>query len=276
MTNQQQIMTFYVGNMLFGIDVEQVLLLGQGIDAIDPLPVEEQGLVGMIKLESIAIPVIDFARRFGIRSSNDKKAALLTQVETVHQGYQDWLQEIQWQLTARHKIDHSVMKKNVKLLSWNNNIQLDDNKLQSLLNTLDDPKSTLKFCLEQLITLTYDQQWQQAELVFKQQRTVISKQFEQILNRAHQCLNVKARPVLLYLTENGRTPAYALLVDHINDVLSYPQSGFQSCETGPMQAIEEIKRDISGVYISEGMPNCFYVSLDNLQSLQKPSSVPKA
>jgi hypothetical protein len=77
------------------------------------------------------------------------------------------------------------------------------------------------------------------------------------------------RQVLLYLTTDGKRPSYALLIDQINDVLSYPMMGFQSCEAGPMSVIQTIKHAVDGIYINEGMPNCFFVNVNQLLGTQQ-------
>lgn len=41
--NQQQIMTFHVEELLFGLDIRHVLLLGQDIAAIQALPIKQSG-----------------------------------------------------------------------------------------------------------------------------------------------------------------------------------------------------------------------------------------
>jgi len=269
MAEQKQVMTFYVEDKLFGLDVADILLLGQDINAIETLPFDEAGVAGMIKLQKIAIPVIDFAARIGLRSGTDEKNALLTQFETVQQGYQDWCQELQWKLTAHQSLTNKELWQNANLLNWHHQIQIRDVTLQTLLSLIDEPKTAFKHCLEQLITLTAEQQWQQADILFNQQKAVILEQIEQRLDRARKHLKTMVRHVLLYLTTDGKTPSYALLVDQINDVLSYPMMGFQSCETGPMSVIQTIKHAVDGIYINDGMPNCFYVSVNELLDSQQ-------
>jgi chemotaxis signal transduction protein len=262
--NQQQIMTFYVEELLFGLDIAHVLLLGQDITAVQPLPVKESGLVGMIKLQSIAIPVINFAHRVGMRSVSDEKTALLTQFETVKQGYQDWFQEIQWKLTARRLITREELSQNINLLNWDKQVQCRDIALQNLLNTLMEPKSAFIACFEQLIILTSQHQWQQAEILFNQHKESILAQIELVFDRAREQLETSVRQVLLYLTKDGKTPSYALLIDQVNDVLSYSSSNFQSCETGAMGVIRQVNEAVDGLYVEEGKPECFYFTLNKL------------
>jgi len=262
--NQQQIMTFHVEELLFGLDIRHVLLLGQDIAAIQALPIKKSGLIGMIKLQSIAIPVINFAHHVGLRSVSDEKTALLTQIETVKQGYQDWFQEIQWKLTARRLITREELSQNANLLSWDKQVQCRDTALQSLVNTLEEPKSAFITYFEQLIMLMSQHQWQQAETLFNQQNESVLAQIELVLDRAREHLETSIRQVLLYLTKDGKTPSYALLIDQVNDVLSYSDSSFQSCETGAMGVIRQINDAVDGLYVEEGKPDCFYFTLNKL------------
>lgn len=263
---QQTIITFYVEELLFGLDVAHVLFLGQDITAIKPLPADQLGLVGMIKLKSIAIPVIDFAHHVGMRTATDEKKALQTQFETVKQGYQDWFREIQRKLAARQMLTRNELNQNANLLNWDKQTQFRDDALKKILTTLGEPKANFIDCFDKLITLIAAQHWQQAEILFEQQKKVISTKIELILIKANVHLETTIRPVLLYLTKDGETPSCALLVEQVNDVLSYPKSSFHADETDlkGLGAIPIIKRVVGGVYMNQDMPDCFYITYHKL------------
>lgn len=50
--------------------------------------------------------------------------------------------------------------------------------------------------------------------------------------RAHEQVQTRLRQVFLYITTDGKTPRYALLIDDINDVTSYSDSEFHSSSQG--------------------------------------------
>jgi chemotaxis signal transduction protein len=65
-SEQKQLFTFFLQDMLFGLDVEHVLMLDQNVDKVQPLPLEEQGFCGVIKFQGVVVPVLDFAHRVNI------------------------------------------------------------------------------------------------------------------------------------------------------------------------------------------------------------------
>lgn len=69
----RQIFTFFVEDMMFGLDVENVLMLGQEVNDIQRIPVEERGFCGVTKFQGAVVPVLDFAHRIGIESGIDAK-----------------------------------------------------------------------------------------------------------------------------------------------------------------------------------------------------------
>jgi chemotaxis signal transduction protein len=275
---QQSIMTFYVEELLFGLDVAHVLFIGQDITVIKPPPAKQSGLVGMIRLKSIAIPVIDFAYRVGMHTATDEKKALQTQFKTVEQGYQDWFWEIQRKLAARQMLTHNELNQNANLLNWGEQTQSKDFALNKILTTLGQPKAIFIACFNQLITLIAAQHWQQAEILLEQQKALILAKIESILTKADVHLETRIRQVLLYLTKDGKTPSCALLVERINDVLSYPKTSFHSDQTEliGLGVIPATKQVVSGVYLNQDMPDCFYIHYHKLVEPSQQLSLPRA
>jgi chemotaxis signal transduction protein len=264
MSGQQQLITFYIEELLFGLDTTDVLLVGHDIKAIKPLAVEQGGLFGTIKLESKVLPVLDFAHYMGLRSATDEKKCLLNQIEMVQQGYQDWFQELERKINKGQHITNGELNLNTNLLNWDTKIILRDNDLKSLIKTLAKPKAAFLGCCEKLVTLTSQEQWEQAESLLEQQKMQGLLPINSVLTNAKTHMETNVRQVLIYLTKESKTPYLALLIDQINDVLSYPNTGFKSYASNPMDEPKLDKQKLNGIYMSEGLPDCHHFTLDTL------------
>lgn len=266
-TGQQQIMTFYVAEVLFGFDIKHVLLLGRDMSLIAPLSTAELGLVGTIKIQDVVMPVVDFSRLIGLHSATDEKKAFLSQLATVKQGYLDWFQEIQRKLTVRQIITDNELNQNVSLLNWDTQIQGHDLALKAILTTLKTPKTIFLNCLDNLKGLITQHQWQQAEMLLEQQKELILTQIEDILDKAEAHIESSAKQILLYLTKEGVTPSLVIIIEEVYDVLSYSKSDFHSLEIMSREVIPTVKQVADGLYIKEGMPDCFYINANKINEL---------
>jgi chemotaxis signal transduction protein len=72
------------------------------------------------------------------------------------------------------------------------------------------------------------------------------------------------RQVLLFVTNDGKTPRYALLIDEINDVISYDASNFQSSARGALAQFRKIGDVLAGVYTHEEQADCLFFDVNKL------------
>jgi chemotaxis signal transduction protein len=74
---RRQIFTFFVEDMMFDLNVENVLFLSQQVIDIKMINVEWSGFCGVTKFQGAIVPVLDFAHPLGIPSGIDAKTTLL-------------------------------------------------------------------------------------------------------------------------------------------------------------------------------------------------------
>jgi chemotaxis signal transduction protein len=72
------------------------------------------------------------------------------------------------------------------------------------------------------------------------------------------------RQVLLFVTTDGKTPQYALLIDDINDVINYSQADFQSSQSGGLGLFGKIAQVIDGIYTRNNDDDCLYFDINKL------------
>jgi len=268
MSEQKKLITFYIKDGLFGLDATQVLLIGHDTKAIKSLALEQQGLVGTIELETRTLPVIDVAHFMGLQSLTDENKGLLNQFKMVQQGYQDWVQELERKISRKEKITRSDLALYTNLLKWDTEVASRNSGLKQLAKALAKPKEALISTCERLITLTSQQEWKHAEASLEQQKQSLASIDNAFIN-AQGNLEANVKQALIYVTQDGRTPYLALLVEQMNDVLSYPNAGFMPCDS---QQKDELKFDIQkldGIYTSAGLPDCYYLTCNKLFAVEQ-------
>ena len=266
-TQTRQIFTFFIQDMMFGIDVSNVLMLGQEVNQIQRLPVEERGLCGVVKFQGVLVPVLDYAHRIGVDSGMDSKQALIEQLNQREQDHIEWLNELELCIKSDKVFNKELDPEQCAFGHWYKMFDSRDQTLTELMQQFEQPHHQLHSYAEQLIQLSNQGNVEQAVELLEQARNTALKRLQALFVRARDQIQSGMRPVLLYVTEDGKTPRYALLIDEINDVINYSQQDFQASQSGALGSISKIEQVLEGIFTKQGQPDCLYFDIKKLTDI---------
>ncbi len=264
LSEQKQLFTFFVQDMLFGLDVEHVLMLDQNIDKIQPVPVEEQGFCGVIKFQGIVVPVLDFAHRLNIRSGLDVKKDLVTELKSQLQSHQQWVETLADAIRHGDAFHLDLETSECASSLWLRHFDTRDETLNELVRALADPHHQLHEAGVMALRQAQGQDPNHMASLFRQQASQPLQKIKNLISRGCEQLQSDMRQVLLFVTEDGKTPRYALLIDEINDVISYDASNFQSSASGALAQFRKIADVLAGVYTHDTQTDCLYFDVNKL------------
>jgi hypothetical protein len=147
---------------------------------------------------------------------------------------------------------------------WYNNFETRDETLTELLESFKEPHKMLYALAEELITLRDNDRQDEALEKLAHERATTLRRLRALFTRARDQIQGGMRQVLLFITLDGKTPRYALMIDEINDVTNYTQADFQSSRSGGMALISKIEDVIEGIYSSENTPDCLFFDINKL------------
>jgi chemotaxis signal transduction protein len=150
---RRQIFTFFVEDMMFGLNVENVLMLSQEVSDIQRLPVEELGFCGVTKFQGAIVPVLNFAHRVGIPSGMDAKSALLTILTERENDHVEWLNSLENTIKTGVAFTQVTNHKDCAFDKWHRSFDARDETLKELLDSFDEPHKKIHALAEELITL---------------------------------------------------------------------------------------------------------------------------
>ena len=262
---QRQIFTFYVDEVMFGLKVENVLMVGQGLQNIQQLPIEERGFCGVTKFQGVVVPVLDFAHRIDIPSGIDSKTDLLALLEQHENEYIEWIASLDQaiksgaQFTNIQKPDENQFSKLYKQFkTW-------DETLKELLAAFEEPHAALHVLADELLVTENDKQAVTINILERADTTL--RQLLTVFSHVREQLNSSMRQVLLFVTDDGTTPRYALMIDNVNDVISYSASDFQASNNGPLSTIPKIEGIIDGIYTQANQQDCLFFNIDKISDI---------
>jgi len=268
-TDQRQVFTFFVEEMMFGLNVDNVLMLDQNIDKIQRVPVEEQGFCGVIKFQGVVVPVLDFAHRVGVRSGLDAKKQLLEQISQRESQHVDWVQQLSQSLSSGDTFLLDLASSDCDAALWYRQFDSRDETLNDIIHAFIEPHHQLHQAGEQAMNQVRREGSDNVASDFKHKANHLLLKLKTLGKRAKEQIESDMRQVLLFITDDGKTPRYALLIDEINDVISYDAAEFQSTANGALAQIKKIRDILSGIYSRDDQKDCLFFDINKLADEQQ-------
>jgi len=264
---RRQIFTFFVEDMMFGLNVENVLMLSQEVSDIQRLPVEERGFCGVTKFQGLIVPVLDFAHRMGIPSGMESKSALLSLLTERENEHVEWMNALENTIRTGAAFTKAMTANECTFNQWHRSFDTRDEALKELLVSFAEPHEKIHALAAELIKLRDAGQQDEALERLAQERTTTLRRLSALFTRTRDQIQSGMRQVLLFITVDGKIPRYALLIDEINDVLNYTLTNFQSSRSGGMALISKIDHVIDGIYARPNTPDCLFFDINKLTDI---------
>ncbi|MBT7442972.1 MAG: hypothetical protein HN790_03290 [Methylococcales bacterium] len=84
------------------------------------------------------------------------------------------------------------------------------------------------------------QQSEALEVIAHERKTTLG-QLRRLFQMARVQIKDNIRPVIIYITEDGQTPILGLLVDQVNDVVTYDETTLLDIESSNLNRIHDIE-----------------------------------
>ncbi|OUR63930.1 hypothetical protein A9Q79_09265 [Methylophaga sp. 42_25_T18] len=265
----RQIFTFFVEDMMFGLDVENVLMLGQEVNDIQRLPIEERGFCGVTKFQGTVVPVLDFAHRIGIQSGIDAKTALLDILTENENDHVEWMNALEAAIKNGTAFTKALSANDCAFGKWYNKFETRDETLTELLLAFAEPHQALHALADKLLTMRDSDEQEEALKLLSAERSTTLRRLRALFARARDQIQGGMRQVLLFVTLDGKAPRYALLIDEINDVMNFTPADFQSSKGGALSLFSKIENVIDGIYTRENEADCLYFDINKMTDIDQ-------
>jgi len=260
----RQIFTFFVEDMMFGLDVENVLMLGQEVNEIQRLPIEERGFCGVVKFQGAVVPVLDYAHRIGVPSGVDCKSALLEQFIKYEKNHTEWVNSLEESIRNGTMFTKETNPALCEFGKWYSSFKTRDETLQELMEAFKEPHQIIHGLAETLLALRDNDQKEEALALLNNERERSLHRLGTLFSRARDHVEGAMRQVLLFVTLDGKTPRYALLIDEINDVMNYTAADFQSSRSGALGLFRKIEDVVEGIFTRKDTPDCLFFDINKM------------
>jgi len=256
--------TFWVGDSLFAINLENVLSVEQDNSAIQPDPFEGRGSLGIVKHHGIPVRVFDFAEFLGISSCSEQKEALISTLLTREQDHIDWLNALEHSIKTDEPFTKARDPHQCGFGQWYDRFETRDEELKEIMCQFDTPHKRIHALADRLLNLKEKGHSEQALNELGMERITTLVELHRLFDRARGQIRDSIRSVLLFVTTDGKAPRVALRLNEISDMVSFTLEQITSTHTLGVGSDERLARALKG-YLSTGSDkDCLLVDVDGL------------
>ncbi|MFQ5645038.1 MAG: CZB domain-containing protein, partial [Thiogranum sp.] len=153
MDDELNAFSFWVGDSLFAINLEQVLSVEQDSSAIQPDPFEGRGALGIVKHRGVPVRVFDFAEFLGVSSCSDQKEELIKTLSAREQDHIDWLNALECSIKTNEAFAKARDPHQCAFGKWYDRFHTRDEELMDILRQFNVPHKRIHSLADRLLML---------------------------------------------------------------------------------------------------------------------------
>lgn len=265
-TNQGSItvMTLYIEDSMYAIPIDNVVSLSKETDHIQPLPIKAPGLLGVSHFLGSVVPVLDVASRIGVKSGTASKQEMIETLTAREQEHVEWLDALERSIKTGERFSKARDPHECAFGQWYDNFDSRNEALREIFSQFDAPHRQIHSLADKLLSMRDAGNKEAAIKELNFQRSTTLRRLRSLFSHARLQLQELMRPILLYVTQDGNKPAFALLIDEVHDALTYDLASCHSPEKAGFNLLLGQDKFIKGVFSDAQHPKCILLDVDNI------------
>lgn len=258
------VFTFWSGDQWFAANVDSILSVSQDLGDLQPSPFKLKGAIGTIRYQSKPVLICDFAKMLGIPGGRELREGLIETLTQREQDHVEWLNALEDSLSNDVPFTKARDPKQCAFGKWYDQFSTRDSELMEILSRFDAPHRAIHALADELLNLKSRGQLDQALEKLNHARINTLAQLRKQFNYARDQINSSIRPVVLYLTADGSTPLIGLMIDEINDVISFGKNEMNDLESLSFAQAIDCQEIFAGYLSKDGQQDCLLINPDKI------------
>jgi len=259
------VFTFWIGDELFAIDIDNILSVTQDMDNLLQPPVKSRGLMGVINYMDVPVAVYNFAEMLNIPSTRHIKSGLVDLLNAREQDHDDWLDALEKSLTEDVPFEKARDPHMCAFGKWYDKFKTRDEALTDIMAHFDKPHKEIHALADELLDLKENGKLDDALEKLRIARITTLNYLKKYFSHARSQIEESLHSVVINITNDGIKPLVALQIDEIHEVMNFNQSDLRSLDKMGLEAVLEMEGLFKGYLGSQdNRSSCLLLDSDNL------------
>ena len=259
------VFTFWIGDELFAINIENILSVTQDLEKLLQPPVKSRGLMGVINYMDEPVAVYNFAEMLNIPSTRQIKSGLVALLNEKEQDHIDWIDALEKSLKENIPFDKARDPHKCAFGQWYDKFTTRDEALMDIMKHFDKPHKEIHALADELLDLKNNGQLDEALEKLRIARLTNLNHLIKYFSHARSQIEESLHTVVINITNDGVKPLVALKIDEIHEVMNFHQSDLRGLERMGLDVVLEMEGLFKGYLGSDdNQSSCLLLDTSNL------------
>ena len=222
-----RILTFLLGDTRYALDISSILSITDDFGKIEASQNHQPAFLGYLYYRNKPVNAFECSDLLGRESNRTNLEATIVALNEAEDLHNTWLKELEHSLVNQSSFSGSRDAQSCEFNHWLQHMQEStDDTTKALLSRFKEPHEEFHQQADLLLKVASDTGKEEAlEQLSGIKRGRISELIR-LFSYTKSQLKLAVHPVVLYITRDGATPWFALILDSMDDIISYEDEHF--------------------------------------------------
>ena len=233
------LINFRVGQKTISLKILDILLTERFEDNLTSLPNDNKSFIGVKDYMETPTPIFDLGIILNKQSTQETNQLLVELFSQWQQKQQEWFAALENSIKHNQPFNHNTDVQQSSFAKWYSNFKTENEDLKAIIERFKIPHSRLYAKANKLIELVKQNNANQALVELSIERSSNFMQLIRLFESAKEQILLDHKPIIIFTTKDGRTPHIGLLVDKVEDNISYKKENIK-----PLDKLTDVGFDI--------------------------------
>lgn len=233
------LINFRVGQKTISLKILDILLTERFEDNLTSLPNDNKSFIGVKDYMETPTPIFDLGIILNKQSTQETNQSLVELFSEWQQKQQEWFIALENSIKHNQPFNHNTDVQQSNFAKWYSHFKTENEDLKAIIERFKTPHSRLYTKANKLIELVKQNNEKQALVELSIERNSNYMQLIRLFEAAKEQILLDHKPIIIFTTKDGRTPHIGLLVDKVEDNISYKKENIK-----PLDKLTDVGFDI--------------------------------
>ncbi|MEH6396639.1 chemotaxis protein [Pseudoalteromonas sp.] len=233
------LINFRVGQKTISLKILDILLTERFEDNLTSLPNDNKSFIGVKDYMETPTPIFDLGIILNKQSTQETNQSLVELFSEWQQKQQEWFTALENSIKHNQPFNHNTDVQQSNFAKWYSHFKTENEDLKAIIERFKTPHSRLYTKANKLIELVKQNNEKQALVELSIERNSNYMQLIRLFESAKEQILLDHKPIIIFTTKDGRTPHIGLLVDKVEDNISYKKENIK-----PLDKLTDVGFDI--------------------------------
>lgn len=233
------LINFRVGQKTISLKILDILLTERFQDNLTSLPNDNKSFIGVKDYMETPTPIFDLGIILNKQSTQETNQSLVELFSEWQQKQQQWFTALENSIKHNQPFNHNTDVQQSNFAKWYSHFKTENEDLKAIIERFKTPHNRLYARANKLIELVKQNNEKQALVELSIERNSNYMQLIRLFESAKEQILLDHKPIIIFTTKDGRTPHIGLLVDKVEDNISYKKEDIK-----PLDKLTDVGFDI--------------------------------